>query len=63
LLARMSYVSCDMCLTSQPMMSGACTRTGRDEQVQRREMFFSLRQNAERKTASHVLSPWRSPRG
>jgi hypothetical protein len=27
LLARMSYVSCDMCRTSQPMMSGACTRT------------------------------------
>jgi hypothetical protein len=26
LLARMPYVSCDMCRTSQPMMSGACTR-------------------------------------
>jgi hypothetical protein len=39
LLARMSYVSCGMFLTSQSMMSDACTRTGRDEQVQRRKCF------------------------
>jgi hypothetical protein len=57
LLARMSYVSCDMCRTSQPMMSGACTRTdgrtlddgelARFQNSKNRAFFFQEKKKAE----------------
>jgi len=56
LLARMSYVSCDMCLTSQPMMSGAYTHAldgfdGTNRFIVESECSV-LQQNAERNRLS-----------